>query len=376
MPRFRLSGAFAMAFLPAMVLSPNATKAVAHRAVLLTPAWHLVVNRHYGRPANASGYSEILTAGQVIWAFGGTNPGGQSSPVAVYRARDSWQSSALPRGLPDFINSASASGPSDIWAVSGYGRYILHWDGRRWHLARRWRQGGALSGVAAVSHQDVWVFGTSAYGVQTIGTWHFDGRSWTADKGVGQDVYRASAVSGRDIWGIAAGRHSDSIERFGRRGWRHVRTGRILVGVRWRDILAASANDVWVLGNAADRQGSGRLVLAHWNGRRWTRITTALDAWAGQLATAGPGRVVATATSPGLLGNGIVLELTSTGHLASTSIASSLGSGVSDVVFAPRSRVLWASGGILTRLGGNAAVWNQALPHQPRRSRRGAPDID
>jgi hypothetical protein len=369
MPRFRLFGAIAVAFLPALVLSPGAAKAVAHHALPLTSAWHLAVNRHYGRPANASGYSEILTAGQVIWAFGGTNPGGQSSPVAVRLAGHSWQPSALPPRLADFISSASASGPGDIWAVSGYGRYVLHWDGQRWHLARRWRESGTLSGVAAISYRDVWVFGTSAYGVQTIGTWHFDGRSWAADNGPGRDIYRASAVSAHDIWGIAAGRHSDSIERFGPEGWRHVRTGRVLVGVRWRDILAESAADVWVLGNAADRQGSGRLVLAHWNGRHWVRFTTLLDAWAGQLAEAGTGRVVATATSPGLLGNGIILELTSAGHLTWTSIASSLGSGVSDVVFANRDHLLWASGGILTRLGGNAAVWTQAVPRAARGSR-------
>lgn len=389
MPRIRSLSATAVAILPAIALSPAAGHASvrqpqpasqadpASQAKPASQAWRLAIDRHYGQPGNASGYSEIVTAGRALWAFGGTNPGGQGSPVALIRVGQSWHVSRLPAGLTNFISAASAPDASDIWAISGYGRYALHWDGKRWQVAKRWSGQGALSGVTAISHRDVWVFGTSAAGVHTTGTWHFNGRSWVAVKAAGRDIYRASAVSARDIWAIAAGRRGDSIERLGKQGWRRIHTGRVLAGVRWNDILAESQHNVWILGDDASRLGSGRLVLAHWNGRHWTRIDTSLDAWAGQLASAGPGRLVATATSSGLLADGLIVQMTSQGHLTWSTIASSLGSGVSDVAFAPRTHTLWASGGILTRLGGDAAVWARTLPHADRRAdRRADPDDD
>jgi hypothetical protein len=373
MPRYRSLGAAAVAILPAMILSPAAGRAevqrtTVQRAAVLSPEWHMAVNLHYGQMPNASGYSVILTVGRLVWAFGGTNPGGESSPVAMFLEGGTWHESALPAGLTNFISAASAPRPNDIWAVSEYGEYVLHWNGTRWSVAKSWSQSGQLTGVVAVSSRDVWVFGTSAGGNRTLGTWHFNGRRWEPVNAGGKDIYRASALSAHDIWGIAAGPKVDSVERFGYRGWRHVRTGRVLVGARWHDILAVSENDVWVLGTAASSQGTGRLVLAHWNGARWTRFDTSLQAWAGQLAAAGSGSVVATAISSGLAGDGLVVEVTGSGHVTWSTIASSLGSGVTDVAYVPQSHTVWASGGVLTRLGGNAALWTLALPHSSQRA--------
>src|SRR5580658_5612761 len=287
MPRFRSLSATAVAVLPAMALSPvlaltaaTTLRLPAHRAELQVlpgnQAWHLAVERHYGQPGNASGYSTIVTAGRRVWAFGGTNPGGLSSPVATVRIDRTWRAASLPTGLSDFLSDASATSASDIWAISGYGRYILHWDGSHWTISRRWAQPGTLSGLVAVNRSNVWVFGTSITGVRTLGTWHFDGKSWREAKGEGADIYRASALSARDIWAILAGRYNDSIVRFNGRRWRHIRTGRALNDVRWHDILAESGTDVWVVGDTTSRLGRGRLVFAHWNGRYWIRFTTSL----------------------------------------------------------------------------------------------------
>jgi hypothetical protein len=370
MPRYRSLGAAAVAMLPVMILSPASGRAEVQRVtayrVPASPEWHMAVDLHYGQIPNASGYSDILVAGRVIWAFGGTNPGGLSSPVAMFLAGGTWHDSALPAGLTNFISSASAPKPDDIWAISEYGGYVLHWNGTRWSEAKNWGQSAELTGVTAVSSRDVWVFATSADGDRTTGTWHFDGRTWKPVASPGDDIYRASALSANDIWAIAAGPKADSIERFGDRGWRQVRTGRALAGVRWHDILAMSERDVWVLGTAASSQGTGRLVLAHWNGRDWVRYNTSLTAWAGQLASAGGGAIVATGSD--LLGDGLIIEMTSRGHLTWSTIASSLGSGVTDVAYAPHSQTLWASGGVLTSLGGNAALWTLTLRHSSRRA--------
>jgi len=371
MPRVRSISAVAVAMLPALALGPNPTagpNVIGHaatrasvRTTISTHAWRVATQRHYGAPGNASGYSAVVTAGRRIWAFGGTNPGGQSSPVAEVWNGHSWGAPRMPAGLGNFLSDASATSPSDIWAVSGYGRYILHYDGKGWQVARRWRHGGVLSGVTALGPRDVWVCGTSVAGVRRIGTWHFNGQSWSAVTGIAADLFRASAVSPHDIWGIAAGRRSDAILHYGELGWRRIDTGRALVGVRWHDILAESATNVWLIGDAASHLGTGKLVLAHWNGTRWTRFNTAIDAWAGQLAAAGPGQVIGTATAAGLLAEGLIVDVTTQGRLTWSGIASSLGSGVGDAAYAPWSHTLWATGGILTKLGGDAAVWVRTL---------------
>src|SRR5215469_17086106 len=56
--------------------------------------------RHYGQPDNASGFSIIIATGaRQAWAFGGTNPGGPSMPVAARWNGTTLTPSTLPAGL-------------------------------------------------------------------------------------------------------------------------------------------------------------------------------------------------------------------------------------------------------------------------------------
>ncbi len=340
--------------LPLSMLPGPATEVVLHRPA--QPGWVLEQTSHFGQPGNASGYTTVLLTHGRLWVFGGTNPGGQSSPVIESLAGGHWVTARLPARLSEFISDASAPGSSDIWAISSYGRYVLRWDGARWRLVGRWQRAGNFSGIVATSPRNAWIFGTSPVGYRSLGTWHYDGRSWRRVLGAAADIYRASAVSGRDVWGIEAGRRGDSILRFDGRRWHRLWAGRAISAIRWNDILAESARNVWLVGNepASDRS---LLVLAHWNGGRWMRIVTPSSALAGQLAEAGADRVLVTATSSSLLPTGLVVLVTSTGRMASAAIASSLGNGISDAVFDPSTDAIWASGGTLTSLGGNAAVW-------------------
>jgi hypothetical protein len=368
MPRFRSRSAVVLAMLPALGLGIGPGRMVSTPGRVLpapprqsAPAWQLAESAHSGQPGNASGYSAILVVAGQVWAFGGTNPGGQSVPTALSQDGQRWRASTLPAGLSGFVSDASASAATDIWAISGYGRYVLHFDGTRWQLIRRWREPGVLSDVLAFGPRDAWVFGTSANGSRTIGTWRYDGSRWIEVRGVARDIYRASAVSGRDIWAIVAGPASDTIVHLSGGRWHRIKIGRALASIRWHDIVAESAANVWLVGNTVSPRGGGRLLLAHFNGKNWTSIATSLRAWAGQLGTAGHGRIAVTATSTALLPVGLIAVVSSAGRMSWSTIASSFGSGVSDVAFAPGTGVLWASGGTLTRLGGDAAIWRRAI---------------
>jgi hypothetical protein len=324
-------------------------------------ALRVLASTHYGAAGNASGFSVIVpTRPGTAWALGGTNPGGTSSPVAERWNGRSLVPSRLPAGLSGFLTDASAPGPADVWAASRYGGYVLHWDGINWRLSRRWTS-GEITGITAVSRHDVWVFGTTVNGLPGTGTWHFNGQSWTEDTaGVAPYVYRASAVSRRDIWAIATDSDRFYVAHYDGRAWRRVRAGGVLAGVQLSDILAISSHDIWAVGNSETKRDGIRLVLAHYNGRRWVRIPTSLRAWAGRLAPGARGGVLITATPTDAGSAGLILRASAAGWAPAVLVRSGLGSGVSDAALDRKTGAVLASGGILTRLGGNAVVW--ALP--------------
>jgi hypothetical protein len=320
--------------------------------------YRVLISSHFGQPANASGYSAIVVTGRrQAWAFGGTNPGGQSTPVAEHWNGAATTPSALPPGLTGFISDASAPSATDIWAASRYGGYVLRWNGTRWDLAKRWA--GMITGLTAVSADDVWIFGTVAGGTGA-GTWHFNGRSWSRAAGAAGTIYRASAISRRDIWAITAGTKADPVLHYDGKRWRSVRTGGVLAGVVASDILATSKRDVWVLGDQLS-EGAVRLVLAHWNGTRWTRINAGVSAFAGRLSAGAHGTVLVTATPADASAAGLILQVNAAGQRRATAIRSGLGSGVSAVAVLHGTRMLLASGGVLTRLGGDAVIWEGRL---------------
>ncbi len=324
--------------------------------------FQLTAGRHYGQPTNASGYSVIVRTGPAsAWLLGGSNPGGPSTPVAALWNGALLTSATLPSGLTSFISDASATSPSDIWAVSRYGRYVLHYDGVQWRVVKLW-QHGQITGLTAVSPSDVWVFGTTADGTSNVGTWHFDGYSWQRVPGLADSVVRASATSDSDIWAIAASRASYSILHYDGTSWQQVPTGADLDGIQPRDILANSPSDVWVLGTQADTTDGVRLVLLHWNGTAWTSLVTQIDAWAGRLAPGADGSVLVTATPADASAAGLILQVAAPAGWPAVTAQSWLENGsVSDVTLASGTQSLWASGAILTRLGGEAVIWTGQL---------------
>jgi hypothetical protein len=324
--------------------------------------FQLSAGHHYGQPANASGYSVIVRTGAAsAWLLGGTNPGGPSTPVAAEWNGTQLTTAALPSGLTSFISDAAATSMNDVWAVSQYGRYLLHYDGVQWRLVKRW-QTGQITGVTAITPADVWVFGTTADGTSDIGTWHWDGYDWQRQYGLVGSVVRASATSDSDIWAIAASSASYSILYYDGTSWQPVQTGSDLDGVQPRDILATSPSDVWVLGTQANTADGPRLVLLHWNGTGWTSLVTQISAWAGRLAAGANGSVLVTATPADSSAAGLILQVAAPGGWPVVTAESWLASGsVSDALLAGGTQSLWASGAILTRLGGEAVIWTGQL---------------
>jgi hypothetical protein len=331
------------------------------------PPWQIAAMVHYGPADYASGYSAVVApAKDEAWAFGGTNPGGTSTPTAERWTGKRWQAWTLPSGLSGFVVAAAASSPDDVWAV-GNG-YALHWNGTRWLLAKAWSQGGETTSVAAITPSDVWVFGSSSFGGATgLGTWHFTGRAWVRVTGIAGGIYRASAVSEDDIWAITVGPGGGSVVRYDGDAWERVTSAdQALADTQLSDVLAVSPDNVWVSGLSPASAADGYLVLAHWNGVRWHRFVSPWPVQqAERFATDGEHGVWIPAVSGGDSAATWILHLSAAGAWTRTQIAAGgpqTGVGVGDLALIPGTTTLWGSGGVLTTTGGNAAIWEHGVP--------------
>jgi hypothetical protein len=333
------------------------------------PAWQIADKVHYGASANASGYSVVIATGKNdAWAFGGTNPGGPSSPAAERWNGSRWRPSALPARLNGFIVAASASSASNVWAV-GDG-YALRWDGVRWSVAKTWSNDPEITSVAAVSPSDVWVFGSSSFisGQANLGTWHYDGRTWApvSTRTGASGIYRASAVSANDIWAVTVSPRGGSVLYYNGTEWKDVPAANAaLANTQLNDVLAASSHNVWVSGTAPVNAADGRLVLAHWNGRCWRRFVAPWDVQQPErFATDGAGGVWIPVVTGGDSPATWIVHLSHDGVWTRTEIAAARGSGVGvgDLALVPGTTTLWGTGGLVTTSGGDAAIWDHGIP--------------
>jgi hypothetical protein len=340
------------------LLAPGIT---AQAAGASAPNWRIVATVHYGPDDNASGYSAVVAVRKDdAWVFGGTNPGGPSSPTAEYWNGKSWRTSPLPPGLGGFVVAAGASSARNIWAV-GDG-YALRWNGTKWSVAKIWSQSRHLTSVAVINRDDVWVFGCSMFsGTAGLGAWHFNGRAWIRASGIASSVYRASAVTRHDIWAITAGPRNGSVAHYNGRKWQRVRSAAaVLAHTQLDDVVATSPVSVWVSGISPASGGNGHLVLAHWDGSHWKRF---VSPWQVQqperFAPDGAGGIWIPAMTGGPDPATWIMHLSQAGQWTRTSIPAgqAAGVGVGDLALIPGTTSLWGSGGLLTTAGGDAAIW-------------------
>src|SRR5215472_14103243 len=195
----------AAAALGATLTATAVSLAVAVPAEAATPGWRVVFSKHYGAATNFSGYLTAVAPSKLsLWAFGGNDISGGSPeiPVAEHWNGTAWSSSALPAAVTSSaqssIEASSASSPTDIWTVTQFGGFVLHWNGA-WSVATQIPGSGQLTGVTAISSTNVWVFGSGGF-TGGLGTWHYNGSTWTQQTGNAAGIASASALSASNIW--------------------------------------------------------------------------------------------------------------------------------------------------------------------------------
>jgi len=174
------------------------------------------------------------------------------------------------------IFSASASSPSDIWAV---GTTAIHYDGTAWTgyplPGIVGELGHQMMGVAAISPTNAWAVGSFAASETTNGNiLHWDGSAWSAvpnAAGGGDYLVSIAAISADDIW--AGPCVLGPIEHYNGTEWTAVPSPPAQ-GPEYcvTGLSAISSNDVWAVGWQGDEGYNSRTLAEHWDGAQWAMV--------------------------------------------------------------------------------------------------------
>jgi hypothetical protein len=248
----------------------------AHAAT--APAWHQVYSHHFGPAATdySSFTSVVAIGGADVWALGGSDLSGGNGAtpqaVAVQWTKTGWTANKVTVAVPSYISAASGSAANNIWAVTFYGGYVLHYNGSKWSVAKKLSANGLLDGVVALAPNNVWVFGTSGYGPGD-GTWHYDGSAWKHWTGKYDAITGASAISAKDIWGLASvNAPGDTLVRFNGTAWVPQTANGIPAGMHLGTLYPVSDKNVWATASQ-NKNNSNIPYVLHFNGTSWTPYT-------------------------------------------------------------------------------------------------------
>jgi hypothetical protein len=328
-----------------------------------SPGWRVVLTRHYGAASNNSAYETVTAPGAGdAWVFGGTsvsfgNPPGLGTPVAERWNGVKWAPSALPAGLVGDISASAAVSGKSVWAVNESGSAnasILHWNGTSWSVAAQLPSTSTdgATGMLAFSNADVWAFGNPGFAAG-IGTWHYNGSTWTRATGIAAGITTAVAVSPTDIWAIGAKAVAeDALLHFNGSTWRRV-TAPVLSRHGFRGILALAKDNVWALTYAPPGRNP-HLVHLSGPGGTWSSVQVPWTFYSESLlASDGSGGLWFTGSSSS--GRTWAVHRTSAGAWSRTELAGT--PDIMDLALVPGTTSLWGASWTPPGTGANAQIF-------------------
>ncbi|MGD0375436.1 MAG: hypothetical protein ABSB01_12740 [Streptosporangiaceae bacterium] len=336
------------AVLAVVVLTAGLPSAPAPRP----PRWQVSTAIH----AADAGLTDVIATGRDdAWATGSS---AASTPVVYRWDGNRWQPMDRPGSSGSAAASVAASSAANVWVAIADEAAVDHWNGHAWSRVSFGPPGRIeIDGIATSGRRDVWAFAYNRVRKRET-AFHYDGTAWRGTPlavtlGGGGTARLVSSSSRSNIWAWAYD--------VARGGWVSLHFN----GSRWRVIplparllpaghtilpeqmLAVSATSVWGTIYAATGSSRGPVVLMHWNGLRWSRVTGRLPAGAlaGPIAGDGNGGLWLYAVRPA--GAGYLVHYL---HGTWTSAAGPASSGstvsVTALTHVPGTSSLWASGTI------------------------------
>jgi hypothetical protein len=250
----------------------------------------------------------IVLAGAVgsPLASASGSPGGTESTWSIV-------SSPSARGVGQRLTSVAAVSPGDAWAVGDvYNKRLgdqqtltQHWDGAAWRPVPSPsvpRSYNTLTGLAAISSNDVWAVGYTindqTYAWKTL-ILHWNGTGWAIVPGASLGTSFSAfggvvAFASDDVWAVGyngtVGRFRTLVEHWNGTAWSTVASPSPGVYGALSGVGGASTNDLWAVGYY--REGNGYETMAmHWDGLNWTQSESPSPngmAWLNAVTATGP----------------------------------------------------------------------------------------
>jgi len=234
------------------------------------------------------------------------------------------------------LNAVAAVSARNVWAVGCSGKcngpdsLVLHWNGEKWAKVASPDPGAGLdelTGVSAVSAGNVWAVGyacdTATCNVFRTLIVHWNGRKWSTvaspdPSPVSNLLYGVTAVSATDAWAAGSATPDASTQpatslvlHWNGKKWSRVHSPTASgASTTLYGVSAASAADVWAVGNACIGCGAPGMTAdtftMRWNGKKWSRVdgpgpSTGYNVLFG-VKTLGPDNAWAVGDTPGSSG--------------------------------------------------------------------------
>jgi hypothetical protein len=238
------------------------------------------------------------------WAVGFTNTGTGGGILTEHWNGSKW--SVVPSPNPTGTTSSglfavTVLSPNNAWAVGAYSTssdmltLIEHWNGHQWSIVKSPNRPSAphtrnqLSGIAAVSANNIWAAGTSGVGTGNDHTLieHWNGSKWSIvpspnGSQFGNRLFGVAALSTNDAW--AVGNYSPQsgelppyntlVEHWNGTKWSIVPSPNVAGahGNGLQGVTIISQRDVWAVGStSSDRV---RALIVHWDGSKWRIVAS------------------------------------------------------------------------------------------------------
>ena len=204
----------------------------------------------------------------------------------------------------NYLNDIAAVAPNDVWAVGTYvnGSTVYqtlaeHWNGSAWSVIPTPNVGAGnnlLTSVTAIGPGDVWAVGLTRPGNTSTAaqplTEHWNGNNWiVVPTGIttfaSTPLYGVSADASNDVWAVGISANFPNggpfVIRWNGSAWSYAVSPNAIVrtsGLTFAGLNAVkvfSADDVWVVGDGANFNGSTQVspdtaFSSHWTGSFWT----------------------------------------------------------------------------------------------------------
>jgi hypothetical protein len=250
------------------------------------------LSHQYLRAVDALAPDDIWAVGRYYDIYGG---GGPDTTFTVHWDGSTWTHFPTPgiNGSGE-LNGVDAFGPNDVWAVGhcadcAMTSLTMHWDGVQWTRIPSPSPAGyiTLHDVVAIAPNNVWAVGAND-GFHSTVAMNWDGTAWsivpTPNGGTfGDDnvLTGVAAVSANDIWAVGyiypkGGTPTTLAIHWDGSQWTRVTTPNPGNYVRRLDgVTALAANDLWAVGQYSSNLGETYLPLfLHWDGTQWQHVTS------------------------------------------------------------------------------------------------------